>query len=295
MTVLVILLSTGLCFLFAILYFRQKHALKRLLMDIEAKKISKTNLLLTSRIQNTEVEKVIKVFNLLFEELRETKVASRQEQETLKLALHNITHDIRTPLTVANGYTQQLLRKDTSEKSIVEKIQDNIRTVSGRLDILLEYQNLLEQSIEPIFQSVNLTELVKQELLQYYDALQEKNFNVDIDLEQAYIITNDADLLKRIMQNIFGNVLKHGREYLQVRVSGTQERIQLEVINRERHPIKNLEKLTTRFYSENMSKTEDSSGLGLYIARELTELTGGYLIIQEKEDLFMVMLDWPHS
>lgn len=97
------------------------------------------------------------------------------------------------------------------------------------------------------------------------------------------------------MQNIFGNVLKHGRDYLQVRVSGTQERIQVEVVNRERHPIKNLEKLTTRFYSENMSKTEDSSGLGLYIAKELAELTGGYLDIQEKEDLFMVMLDWPHS
>ncbi len=291
--IILVILSIGICCFFAFLYFQ--HALKRLLVDIEAKKVSETNLLLTSKTQNTEVEKVINAFNLLFEELRETKVTSRQEQETLKLALHNITHDIRTPLTVASGYTQQLLRKKTNEQEILEKIQDNIRTVSGRVDILLEYQNLLEQSIKPIFQTVNLTELVKQELLQYYDALQEKDFDVDIDLEQAYMITNDIDLLKRIMQNIFGNVLKHGRDCLQVRVSETQERIQVEVVNRERQPIKNLEKLTTRFYSENMSKTEDSSGLGLYIARELAELTGGYLIIQEKEDLFMVILDWPHA
>lgn len=293
--IILVILSIGICCFFAFLYFQQKNALKRLLVDIEAKKVSETNLLLTSKTQNTEVEKVINAFNLLFEELRETKVTSRQEQETLKLALHNITHDIRTPLTVASGYTQQLLRKKTNEQEILEKIQDNIRTVSGRVDILLEYQNLLEQSIKPIFQTVNLTELVKQELLQYYDALQEKDFDVDIDLEQAYMITNDIDLLKRIMQNIFGNVLKHGRDWLQVRVSETQERIQVEVVNRERQPIKNLEKLTTRFYSENMSKTEDSSGLGLYIARELAELTGGYLFIQEKEDLFMVILDWPHA
>ncbi|MCT1901736.1 sensor histidine kinase [Oceanobacillus sojae] len=292
---MVIVLAIGLCFFFAFLYFRQKNALKRLLLDIEAKKVSETNLLLTSKTQNMEVEKVINTFNQLFEELRETKVDSRQEQETLKLALHNITHDIRTPLTVARGYTQQLLRKNTNDQEILAKIQDNIRTVSARLDILLEYQNLLEQSVQPVFQPVNLTELVKQELLQFYDALNEKQFEVKVDLEQAFTITNDADLLKRIMQNIFGNVLKHGRDCLQVQVNGTQERVQVEVSNRERKPIKNLEKLTTRFYSENMSKTEDSSGLGLYIARELTELTGGRLVIQEKEDLFVVILDWLHG
>lgn len=292
---MVIVLAIGLCFFFAFLYFRQKNALKRLLLDIEAKKVSETNLLLTSKTQNMEVEKVINTFNQLFEELRETKVDSRQEQETLKLALHNITHDIRTPLTVARGYTQQLLRKNTNDQEILAKIQDNIRTVSARLDILLEYQNLLEQSVQPVFQPVNLTELVKQELLQFYDALNEKQFEVKVDLEQAFTITNDADLLKRIMQNIFGNVLKHGRDCLQVQVNETQERVQVEVSNRERKPIKNLEKLTTRFYSENMSKTEDSSGLGLYIARELTELTGGRLVIQEKEDLFVVILDWLHG
>ena len=198
-----VILAIGLCCVFAFLYFRQKIALKRLLMDIEAKKISETNLLLTSQTKNLEVEHVINAFNLLFEELRETKVTSLQEQETLKLALHNITHDIRTPLTVASGYTQQLLRKNTNEQPILQKIQENIRTVAGRLDILLEYQNLLEQSVEPVFQSVNLTELVKQELLQFYDALREKDFEVDVDLEQAFIITNDADLLKRTMQNLF--------------------------------------------------------------------------------------------
>ncbi|WP_040977722.1 sensor histidine kinase [Oceanobacillus jeddahense] len=290
-----IILMFVLCCVFAFLYFQQKNALKKLLMDIETKKTSETNLLLTSQTQNTEVTHVINAFNLLFTELKQTKVASQQEQETLKLALHNITHDIRTPLTVASGYTQQLLRKNISEQSVLEKIQDNIRTVAGRLDILLEYQNLLEQSVQPVFQTVNLTETVKQELLQFYDVLQEQGFKVEVDLEQACMMTSDADLLKRIMQNLFGNVLKHGREYLQVQVRGTQERIQVKMSNRERHSIKNLEKLTTRFYSENLSTTEDSSGLGLYIARELTELTNGHLLIQETDDLFTVVLEWPYQ
>lgn len=292
--IILIILSIGFGGVFAFLYFRQKNALKSLLNDVEAKKTSETNLLLMSKTQNSEIECVINEFNQLFEVLRETKVASQQEQETLKLALHNITHDIRTPLTVANGYTQQLLRKNTNEQPILQKIQENIRTVAGRLDILLEYQNLLEQSVEPVFQSVNLTEIVKQELLQFYDALQEKDFEVDVDLEQACRMTNDSDLLKRILQNLFGNVLKHGRDDLQVSVGETQARIQVKVTNREQRPIKNLEKLTTRFYSENLSNTEDSSGLGLYIARELTELTNGHLIIEEHEDLFTVILEWPH-
>ncbi|WP_066194417.1 histidine kinase dimerization/phospho-acceptor domain-containing protein [Gracilibacillus timonensis] len=172
----------GLCTVFIFLYYRQKKALKRLLEDIETKRLTETNLLLTSQTKNAEVNQLIHAFNQLFHELKVTKVASQQEQATLKLALHNITHDIRTPLTIANGYTQQLLRKQSNMQPTLQKVHGNIRIVADRLDILLEYQNLLEQSVQPVFQSVNLTELIKQELVLFYDTLNDRAFDVDVDL-----------------------------------------------------------------------------------------------------------------
>ncbi|WP_130860088.1 sensor histidine kinase [Gracilibacillus phocaeensis] len=285
----------GLCTVFIFLYYRQKKALKRLLEDIETKRLTETNLLLTSQTKNAEVNQLIHAFNQLFHELKVTKVASQQEQATLKLALHNITHDIRTPLTIANGYTQQLLRKQSNMQPTLQKVHGNIRIVADRLDILLEYQNLLEQSVQPVFQSVNLTELIKQELVLFYDTLNDRAFDVDVDLEQIITITCDPDLLKRIMQNLFGNVLKHGKDYLRIHINKTKEHVLIEVTNGEQHPIKNIEHLTTRFYSENMSNTENSSGLGLYIAKELTELTNGHMTIHELNDMFTVHLTWKNN
>ena len=78
------------------------------------------------------------------------------------MAISNIAHDIRTPLTIASGYTQQLLKENSQEKQQLIKIADSLGMVSKRLEALMEYRRLMEGAIRPSFVQVDLTELVSQ-------------------------------------------------------------------------------------------------------------------------------------
>lgn len=62
----------------------------------------------------------------------------------MDMAISNIAHDIRTPLTVASGYAQQSLRSSREDDMAMEKISKNLLTVSKRLEALLEYRRLTE-------------------------------------------------------------------------------------------------------------------------------------------------------
>ena len=72
-------------------------------------------------------------------------------------------------------------------------------------------------------------------------------------------------MLDRILQNLLGNVLKHSKEEARLSLRKEKEQLVLEIANLVKQPIKKIENLSNRFYSENLSDTEESSGLGLYI------------------------------
>lgn len=276
---------------FAYRYFSLRHALKKLRQDIQKKRGTQTNLLLTSQKKDLELESVIHELNEVFHELQQIQILNQREKQTLDLAIHNITHDIRTPLTIASGYTQQLIKKEPDQPTL-QKIQKNLKTVSQRLEILMEYQNLLENNVQPDFAPVNLSQVLTEELLKYYQTLTTQQFTVTTDLAENIWIENDREILARIFQNLFGNVIKHGKSALIVRLAADSQQAIITIQNQSRQPIEKLDKLTTRFYSENMSETEKSSGLGLYITKELVELTRGSLTMTYEEPDFSVKISW---
>ncbi len=288
--VVIFLLSVGLL-LFAYVYFSTKGAIAKLYEDILEKKRTDSNIRLQNSIKNTVFNNLTTEINGLFQEMQQIKVDSEKEKETLDLAIHNITHDIRTPLTVANGFTQQLLRKD-KENLTLNKIHTNLQTVSHRLEILLEYQRLLEKSTKPNITTVNFSAKIKEELLKNYERFT-SNFEVKHTIEEDIVVYGDMEFTGRVLQNIFGNVAKHGEKFISISLCKKEEYGVLKVTNQVQQPIENLQKLTTRFYSENMSETEKSSGLGLYISNELVELMGGMMKLNFQEGLFSVEVYLP--
>lgn len=274
-------------------HFLLLNRIKKLNRDIAEKKRKETSLLLTTSIQNKELEKLIAQINELFNDLQEIKNLSIKEKQLLDIAIHNITHDIRTPLTVASGFTQQLLRQENDP--LLQNIRSNLQLVSQRLEVLLEYQNLIEGSVQPELQPLSFSQRIKETLLNYYEALTEKNFEVTTALEEPLTVLGDPDIMERILQNIFSNVLKHGKESLSVNLTSENKYAILTVTNTCQQPIENIEKLTTRFYSENLSETEESSGLGLYITKELVELLNGLLTIETVDQRFALSVYLPKN
>lgn len=273
-------------------YYFLNKALNKLSHDIRYKINNKSNLLITHATNNATIEKLSKEINFMFDALSESQKLEKYERESFNLALHNIAHDIRTPLTIANGYLQQTIKNSPAEDMALIKIKNNLEIVSKRLTVLLEYQALLENKKIEI-EVINLNTLLKNIFLQYYDRLTDKKFNVSFDFpNEEYYIYNNSEVFERIMQNILGNVLKHGKNNLSVKLTSNKNRASIIIKNETQQQIVAIEKLTNRFYSENLSSFEVSSGLGLYIVKELVEQTNGEFDIFYNSPVFVTILNW---
>ena len=239
---------------------------------------SKTILRLHNQIEN------------LFQEVEQNQLIMKHEKRTLDMAISNIAHDIRTPLTIASGYTQQLIKHPDNSQETLSKIAHHQNLVSKRLEALLEYRHLMEGAVKPKLEELDLSTFITKKTLAYYDVFQSSHIVLDFNVEPGLKTTTDEDLLDRIIQNLLGNVLKHGKEEARLSLKKENNRLVLEIDNLVKKPIKNIDNLSNRFYSENMSDTEESSGLGLYITEELVHLLGAEMKLVADGEWFSVFI-----
>ena len=239
---------------------------------------SKTILRLHNQIEN------------LFQEVEQNQLIMKHEKRTLDMAISNIAHDIRTPLTIASGYTQQLIKHPGNSQETLSKIAHHQDLVSKRLEALLEYRHLMEGAVKPKLEELDLSPFITKKTLAYYDVFQSSQIVLDFNVEPGLKTATDEDLLDRIIQNLLGNVLKHGKEKARLSLKKEENRLVLEIDNLVKKPIKNIDNLSNRFYSENMSDTEESSGLGLYITEELVHLLGADMKLVTDGEWFSVFI-----
>ena len=230
MTYIIIFVLLVLLIILSIALIRYHLALKNLSQQIEDKILTGSMKRVGVSIFSKDFLHLYQQIENLFQEVEQSRLVMKREKQTLDMAISNIAHDIRTPLTIASGYTQQLIKSPEDKAETLQKIAQHLDLVSKRLEALLEYRRL--------------------------------------------IMRTDEELLDRILQNLLGNVLKHGKEEARLSLRKEQEQLVLEIANLVKQPIKRIENLSNRFYSENLSDTEESSGLGLYITEELCHLLG---------------------
>ena len=276
MLVLVILFALISLFL-AIGFIRYHLAVKDVAQQIRRKRQTGSQNRLAPAAHAPSILELTEEAELLFREL---------DKKTLDMAISNIAHDIRTPLTIASGYTQQLLKDDSQESQQLIKIADSLGMVSKRLEALMEYRRLMEGAIRANVQPTDISQLVTQQLFTYYDAFQKAQIDLQVELAEGLELETDPEILERIVQNMISNVLKHGRKAASISLKKEGEHCIFTVKNIVQQPIQYLDKLTNRFYSENLSSSEESSGLGLYITQQLVEILGGDLTMKAEDDWF---------
>ena len=275
--------------LLGLLLLRYHIAVRNLSQQIREKRETGSQIRLTPQYHGQTMIEVANEVEKLFQEVEQTRFIARQEKKTLDMAISNIAHDIRTPLTIASGYTQQLM-KEKEENEQLLKIATNLSVVSNRLEALMEYRRLMEGAVRPQFRQIDISKLITNQMLSFYDAFQEEGIDLQVSLQEGLVLETDPEILERIVQNMLSNVLKHGKETAQISLTRTDRSILLSVKNVVRQPIQYLEKLTNRFYSENLSNAEESSGLGLYITQQLVEILQGQLEMKAEDVWFELLI-----
>ena len=190
-----------------------------------------------------------------------------------------------------------------------QKIQGYIKVLdekSQRLkqltDDLVEASKITSGNINLHFEQINLTELMNQTIGEFSEKFEQKNLTtvMNVHVKNA-MIEADSRRIWRVMENLFNNIYKYAMEGTRVYLSieGMPDKKKFIVIaikNISASPLNcNPEELTERFIRGDVSRTTEGSGLGLSIAKNLTEAQKVTFEMQLDGDLFKVILTFPKA
>lgn len=242
--------------------------------------------------RNPIIKKLALAINTLIVDKKISRKKARDTIKQLDMAINNISHDLRTPLTVANGYSQYITNNNLSEDErnvYLEKISSNLNKVEDRLELLLEYNRLNENRVVVNLEKVNFSRILEESLISMYESFVKKEFEMEVDIDSEIYVISDKSILERIVQNILGNMLAHGERNGKISLR-KDKFINFEASNFVSEPIKNIDRLKERFYTEDFSRQNKNSGLGLYIVDELTALVNGKFEIEYKSNTFKTII-----
>lgn len=228
-------------------------------------------------------------------------VEDRMKSEHFKAELiTNVSHDLKTPLTSIINYVDLLKRENIQDEKIRGYI-DILDAKSQRLkqltDDLIEASKVSTGNVELHMSRLQVQQLLQQACGEFEDKLAQKGLVTVLNQTgEPVVITADGKQLWRIFENLLNNICKYAmpgtRVYIDLNL--VDKKAVLTFKNMSEYPLNiSADELTERFTRGDASRSTQGSGLGLSIAKNLTQLQGGQFEIYLDGDLFKVTLTFP--
>ena len=277
-------------------YVRQEEIIKETLKKIYQ---GDTNI----HINEEELEGVLRQMAIYVNDIAggfKNAIEENLKAERLKTELiTNVSHDIKTPLTSIINYVDLLKKEDIKDEKIKEYIEilDNKSQRLKKLtEDLVEASKASSGNVKLNIESINIKELINQTIGEFKDRLEKRNLQIEVDMPNEDVKINaDNRYMFRIMENLFGNISKYAQEnsrvYVDVKKVNEKINISIKNISKDKLNISSDE-LMQRFVRGDKSRYTEGSGLGLSIAKSLTELQKGTFDIIIDGDLFKVVMEW---
>ena len=220
-------------------------------------------------------------FNQMAEELSGT--------ETLRTDfIANVSHELKTPLAVIQNYGTLLQQPSLSEEKRQEyakAITNTSRRLANLITNILKMNKLETQQIYPKAETYELGEQLCECLLAFESAWEEKDLEIETDVEEEVLVDTDAELLSLVWNNLFSNAVKFTEpggtislslkaegEFVIVRVSDTGCGISSEV---GKH-------IFEKFYQGDTSHAAQGNGLGLALVKRVIDIVGGDISVSSE-------------
>ncbi|WP_119326162.1 HAMP domain-containing sensor histidine kinase [Companilactobacillus musae] len=291
MTILLIIICLILLILLALII----HDIIRIINDLNYINQNNSNGEVTTSTNFPLLKKLAQACNFNLKTNQHLKQEQAIQNKQFNQMLTNLTHDIKTPLTVSIGYVQLLSQQiDGKQRQDLLRVQDNLNSVNYYLHYLMDFNLIQEKSKNLKLTQFNLSDTLQNELFNYYDQLTSKNINVHIKIVPNIIVNSDEMLFKRIFQNLIGNIIKYATSDTTVILSKINNIIQITFENHTLENINNDNLLLNRFYTADDSRNNHSVGLGLSIVQSLVTTLGGKITLKTSNQNFKVILTFKH-
>ena len=242
-----------------------------------------TNAIIFTRLHDQTTKKTLSLINQTIEKKKEVERKSIILEGNLRTLINNVTHDLRTPLTVAKGYLQMAKRENVDSKTkddYMIKTSNSLNKLTERINILFEYTKLQEQKDSFQFERINLSNTLKEQILLFYQQFNDQQFKVSLAIQKNISMYGHLPSLKSLFQNVLSNTLNHGKDEVSIHLHKENKKIVFECRNKTKEQQIDVDAIFERFYTEDMSRNQQNTGLGMPIIRDLALLHFGDVIVK---------------
>lgn len=239
-----------------------------------------------------DMKQLLIQINRLLEHNQKIIASYNKTEISMRKMLSNISHDLKTPLTVVLGYIEIMLNdQNRSQEETAELLQKVHGKTVEVLDLIKKFFDLakLESGDKDIpLTRVNMNEICRKNILNFYEVLTSKGFEVAIEIPEAniYALGNEEEL-GRILNNLISNAIQYGLEgkVLGLTLRTDERSVYVDVWDKG----KGISALHKDLVFERMYTLEDSrnksyqgSGLGLTITKRLVEKMDGQIFVNSQ-------------
>lgn len=290
MLILFLTVVTG--FYFAVRYFLLKHALREVNRELtNIRRDIIRNRILHLPLPDQDLEKMTESVNDILEEIRKERQDYVKREREFQRQIENISHDLRTPLTVILGYLKwnRRLCGDWEHSPRLEESLDTIERNARKMERLVsqfyDYSrlNVMEDGVE--MQEMDAGRILRESLADNSLILERACLQVTCELPEHFVsVWGNAQALERIFANLLQNAGRYACSFLHIYMREEAGQVSLSFLNdTEKLKEEDIQKIFERFYKKDNSRGREGSGLGLTIAKSLAEKMGGTLTVKAVE------------
>ena len=226
-------------------------------------------------------DEIAECFNKMAEELSST--------ETLRTDfVANVSHELKTPLAVMQNYGTLLQQPNLSEEMRIEyakSISEASKRLANLITNILKLNKLENQQIAPQLEEYDLSDQICECLLGFEETWEEKELNIDTDIDERIMVKSDAQMMSLVWNNLFSNAIKFTEEKGTIFVSvKTEDRDAIVTIKDTGCGISPEvgRDIFDKFYQGDTSHATQGNGLGLALVKRVIEITENDISVESE-------------
>ena len=230
-----------------------------------------------------EIGELVSSFNYMTEKLKNLEMMRRS-------FIANVSHELRSPLTSIRGFLEGILDGtipyDKREYYLTIIKEETIK-LNNLINQLLELSKLEWEKITLNISSFKIYSLIVEELIKFEKRIDEKNLNVEVEIDENIIVEGDRELIGRVMHNLIDNAIKYNKDRGKIKIYAkiVEGQAYITVEDTGIGISEETQKLIwERFYKADESRSlENGVGLGLSIVKEIIKLHKQNIWVESKE------------
>lgn len=287
----VIILLGILCVILMLYLIQMKNQLRNIKEQLHKRSMEQAGNALLIEMSHGELRKMVVEMNKVLAQEEAMRITAKAREQELKKLISDISHDLRTPLTVTKGFLQMLekCRLGKEEKEYLSVCMEHTEELEKLLLEFFTYSYWSNEENQVSLECVNLSNIIENVMADFVPLFEKQELTMSLQSEKISKVLGEEELLRRVMGNILKNCLAYAVGEVEVIVKQqTPTKVSVCVCNHLKDSGNlDIERVFERFYTHDKARNR-SSGLGLSIVKLLVEKMNGQVFAGLRDEKFEV-------